>query len=184
MRRLLCLIVLLALPGLAGAQSSDYIRYFPAQASGSVTTIQTNSTAVPTSGTLIEVLHTLTLPANSLANVGDFIDINSTLVVAANGNTKIANIRLTDTGGTVLSNISTTSSGISISEIVRCTRTGASTMLCIGAVTSTAVIAWTTATVAVTGQDFTAPIVFVVVGTTATSAGDLTATASKLTLTK
>jgi len=34
MRKLLCLIVLLALPGLAGAQSSDFIRYYPAPVAG------------------------------------------------------------------------------------------------------------------------------------------------------
>jgi hypothetical protein len=184
MRRLLCLIVLLALPGLAGAQSSDYLRYYPAGGGGDVSTVQTNSTAVPTSGTLIQALHTLSLPAQSLGSAGDFVDLNATFVVAANGNSKTAAIRLTGTGGTVLITIGTTSSGISIAETVRCTRTGETTMLCFGAYNTTAVTGWTTSATAVTGQDFTAPIVFVLAGTSPNQAGDITATSSKLTLTK
>jgi hypothetical protein len=174
------LALLLCLPLIGSGQS---INYYPAGGGGSVTTVATNSTTVATSGTAAEVLHTLTLPANALAAVGDYVDVNATFVAAANGNGKVYSVKLTNAGGTALANLSSTSSGISVYQTVHCTRTGDTTMLCAGAVTHTAVTAYTTATNALTGVTFTNPIVFVLTGATATQAGDLSATSSKLVLT-
>jgi hypothetical protein len=179
MRKVLTAALLILLPVAAGAQ----IQYYPT-GGGSVTTIQTNSTAVTTAGTSSEVLHTLTLPGGSLQKIGDIAEVNMTAVHAANGNTKNTQIKLTSCAGASLIALSSASSGISLFQGVRCTRTGDSTMLCVGSTTNTAVTAFTTAGAALTGLSFSGDIVFVACVTTATQAGDVTVTSSKLTVTK
>ena len=62
LRRLLYLIVLLALPGLAGAQSSDYIKYYPPAGLSTMT-----GTATTTTSTVPFLLPDGTASAPSLA---------------------------------------------------------------------------------------------------------------------
>jgi len=83
LRRLLCLIVLLALPGLAGAQ--DFIRYYPSSGLATMT-----GTATATTTTVPLLLPDGTVAAPALAFSGDsdtgfFWDSTGTIKYSSNG---------------------------------------------------------------------------------------------------
>lgn len=185
MRRAIGLVVL-ALCLLLPAAGWSQINYYPASGSGAVTAVDSEVTAVATSGTALEALHTVTMPANSLARVGDFVVIETVWQTAANGNSKTFRHYNASIAGTTLASAATTANNNAISLRTVCRRNGATTAFCstwftwIGGTTPTAAGNG----IALTGQDFTAPINFVAAGVTGTAAGDITAISTTLLVTK
>lgn len=164
MRRVnLWALALLALPGLAGAQISY------SKPGGLWSNVADSTTATATSGTIEEVLYTLTIPAGTFARDGSEVSIAFSYTTAANANAKTSRIRMTSIGGTGISAVTSSTSAIGHFHWLRCVRTSSSAMGCwVNANGGTP--SWTM----VTGLTFTNAIVMVACGTSGVSAGDIT----------
>lgn len=132
-----------------------------------------STTAAATQGTSEEVLHTYSLPANTLSENGRGIRITATATHAANTNSATIRIRFGGIAGTIIGGVASTTSGASYRVVCEIYRTGAATQL------STSVSAAGTASAILSAaptQTLSGAIDLVVDGVTATSAGDLTFT--------
>jgi hypothetical protein len=180
--KVLVVALLCLLPSVVGAQS---INYYPAGGGGAVTAADVERTTVATSGTALEALQTVTLPANSLANVGDFVTIEGVYIGPANGNAKIGRLYHASIAGTNLVSFTTSGSAPTIKARVTCVRTGASTAMCENVWTWSGGANYTVSPmVSLTGLDFGAAMNFVSAGISSVQAGDISAVSTTLSVTK
>jgi hypothetical protein len=166
------------------SQAGSCVADSSSSGAATVDILHKSTAAVATSGTAEEVLHTYTLPAGSLAAIGDKVELLGTCTHAANANAKSWRLEWGGISGTAVTAISSTSSGIKTSATASCTRTSATTATCIPVTGSNAAAGAVAALVQLTSQDFTASIVLVLTATTAVAAGDLSCEAFVVTTTK
>lgn len=175
MRKVLLAALLALLPGMVGAQSSGVNRY--PSSGGALTVVAVNRTTVATAGTNQESLHSLTVPANSLKAIGDWCEISTVFLAAANNNSKTAQHYWGTTAGTSIATFATTFNNARFDLRTRCTRVSATVAYCTawaqgGSYTSPGSVG---SYAAPSSVDFSSSLTFTVAATTALGAGDLSA---------
>ena len=137
--------------------------------------ITDTSLSIPTSGTSIEVLRTFTLPANYFPTLYRGFRLVTVAVGAANTNNKTLAVRKTDVSGTVISSSLINASGAHTMITLECYPQSATTLMCFGSQGLHNTVG-NVVNFQLTSLDFTADLAFVVCGTTATAAADMSLT--------
>jgi hypothetical protein len=129
---------------------------------------------VATSGTIHEALYTISVPANTLEEVGDALVITAHFSTAANTNTKYGRVTYGNVNGPIIAATVNSASAAAGSVQVMVFRTGASTAVALQPTYYASGNAQLGTQTVLTGLDFSTGMVFVVTGLTASSAGDET----------
>lgn len=138
---------------------------------------------IPTTGTIEQVLKSVTIPANAFNTNFMGVEVWATFLAAANVNAKSCRIRMSGLAGTsVLSFVGDTSSGNNLQLYGYFPATISGTLLGTGLISRVFGGGTTVTATGAAGLNFAAPIDIVATGQTAVAAGDLSLTSMKVLL--